>query len=53
MEGENDQDILKVIEDQGKLIVDKINIAERDRWISYYRQSINSVNFSTLRMTIS
>lgn len=49
LEGENDNDIIGLLETQGKNIVDKINITERDRLISYYKRSINSVNFTTLR----
>jgi hypothetical protein len=49
LEGKSDNDIIELLDRQGKLIIDKINIAERDRWISYYKRSINSMNYNTLR----
>lgn len=49
LEGESEDDIIDLLDKQAKTLVDKINITERDRWISYYKQSVNSINFSTLR----
>jgi len=49
LEGKNDDEIIELLEKQKKAIVEKINITERDRWISYYRHSINSMNFNILR----
>jgi len=51
LEGENDNDIISLLDKQGQSIVDKINITERDRLISYYKGSLNSVNFNTLLNT--
>ena len=45
----DDEEIINLLNNQKKMIIDKINIAERDRWISYYRHSINSMNFKILR----
>lgn len=49
LEGESEEDIIALIEKQGKAIVDKINITERDRLVSYYKQSLNSQNYTNLR----
>lgn len=49
LEGNNDQDIIDILEKQGRAIINKINITERDRWINYYKRSINSINYNTLR----
>lgn len=51
IEGETDDDIIELLKTQGQKIIDKINITERDRLISYYKGSLNSVNFSTLLNT--
>jgi hypothetical protein len=49
LEGKNDAAIIELLKDQQHILREKINIAERDRWISYYRQSIGIVNFNKLR----
>jgi len=49
LEARDDEALIKLLYDQQDAIIEKINIAERDRWISYYKQSINSVNFNNLR----
>lgn len=49
LQANNDQEIIELIKEQKKLIVDKINITERDRWISYYKGSLNSISFNKLR----
>ncbi len=49
LQGKNDQEIIDLINEQRKVIVDKINITERDRWISYYKRALNSVSFNKLR----
>ncbi|TFH36905.1 MAG: DUF4837 family protein [Bacteroidia bacterium] len=51
IEGETDDDIIELLKTQGQKIIDKINITERDRLISYYKGSLNSVNFTTLLNT--
>jgi len=48
LEGEDEADIIELLDNQGQAIIDKINITERDRLISYYKGSLNSVNFNTL-----
>ena len=45
LEGKNDEEIAELLEKQKKLIIDKINITERDRWISYYKGSLNQHQF--------
>lgn len=49
IEGKNEQEIVDVLDRQGNAIISKINITERDRWINYYKRSINSMNYNTLR----
>lgn len=49
LQGEDDESIIELIEKEKEKIIDKINIAERDRWISVYKKSLNSVNFTKLR----
>lgn len=49
VQGKNDAEILEVLRENRKIIIDKINIAERDRWISYYKGSLNSISFNKLR----
>jgi hypothetical protein len=49
LQGETEDDIIQLLDTQGKTIADKINITERDRRISYYKQSVSSINFNTLR----
>ena len=49
LEGPDDNSIIRLLEKEKKSITDKINIAERDRWISYYKRSINTPTFSNLR----
>lgn len=49
LEGKNDGEVTELLEREKKVIIEKINITERDRWMSYYRHSINSVNFNILR----
>lgn len=49
IQGKDDNEVMEVLRENRKLIIDKINIAERDRWISYYKGSLNSVNFNTLK----
>jgi hypothetical protein len=48
LSGANDEEIIRLLDEQSKSIIDKINITERDRLISYYKGSLNSVNFNTL-----
>ena len=47
--GENKEDIMGLLDEEGQAIVNKINIAERDRWIKVYKRSVNSVIFNKLR----
>lgn len=49
IQGKDDKELIEVLLENRKLIVDKINIAERDRWISYYKRSLNSISFNKLR----
>lgn len=49
LQGKNDQEIMDLIKEQKKAIIDKINITERDRWISYYKGALNSISFIKLR----
>lgn len=49
LEGKDDEDISELLKEQQKLIIDKINITERDRWIKYYKGSLNSISFNKLR----
>jgi len=49
IQGKNDEEIIEVLKENRKVIIDKINIAERDRWISYYKGSLNSISFNKLR----
>ncbi len=49
IQGKNDDEVMEVLRENRKLIIDKINIAERDRWISYYKRSLNSISFNKLR----
>ncbi len=49
IQGKNDEELIETLRENRKLIIDKINIAERDRWISYYKRSLNSVSFNKLR----
>ena len=45
----NDQEVIDLIGEEGQSIINKINIAERDRWISVYKKSLNSEIFNKLR----
>ncbi len=49
IEGPDDQSLMKLLDEQGQNIIDKINIAERDRWIAYYKRSINTPTFNALK----
>lgn len=49
LEGPDDESLIKLVEQQGNAITEKINTAERDRWITYYKRSINTPTFSALK----
>ncbi|MBN1388207.1 MAG: DUF4837 family protein [Bacteroidales bacterium] len=49
LEGKNDEEIIDLLDKEGQVIIDKINIAERDRWISVYRSTLNSGIFNKLK----
>lgn len=49
LRGRNEEDIISLLEEEGQAIVNKINIAERDRWINVYKKSLNSMIFNKLR----
>ncbi len=49
LEGRDEQDIIDLLDEEGQKIIDKANIAERDRWISVYKKSLNSVIFNKMR----
>lgn len=49
LKGRNEDEIISLLEDKGQSIINKINIAERDRWIRVYKKSLNSVIFNKLR----
>lgn len=49
LEGKNEEEIIDLLDKEGQSIIDKINISERDRWISVYKSTLNSVIFNKLR----
>ncbi len=49
LQGKNEDEVLDLLDTEGQTLIDKINIAERDRWISVYKSSLNSVIFNKLR----
>ncbi len=49
LQAKNDQEVMDLLDEEGQLIINKINIAERDRWISVYKKSLNSLIFNKLR----
>lgn len=49
LRGRNEEEIISLLEEQGQSIINKINIAERDRWIRVYKKSLNSMIFNKLR----
>ncbi|MBS0011608.1 MAG: DUF4837 family protein [Bacteroidales bacterium] len=49
LQGGNDQEVIELLDSEGQTIINKLNIAERDRWITVYRKSLNSVIFNKLR----
>lgn len=49
LKGKNDEDIKGLLDETGQTIINKINIAERDRWIRVYKKSLNSIIFNKLR----
>ncbi|MEA1885860.1 MAG: DUF4837 family protein [Bacteroidota bacterium] len=49
LEGSNEKEVIDLLDEQGQTIINKINIAERDRWISVYKQTLNSTIFNKLR----
>ncbi len=49
LRGRNEEDIISLLEEEGQSIINKINIAERDRWIRVYKKSLNSMIFNKLR----
>lgn len=49
LEGGNDEEVINLLDEQGQTIINKINIAERDRWISVYKRTLNSTIFNKLR----
>ena len=49
LEGKNEEEVIDLLDMEGQALIDKINIAERDRWISVYKSTLNSVIFNKLR----
>ncbi|HDZ40414.1 MAG TPA: DUF4837 family protein [Bacteroidetes bacterium] len=49
LQGKNDEELMKLLDEKGQTIINKLNIAERDRWISVYKKSLNSMIFNNLR----
>jgi len=49
LQAKNDEEIMELLDEEGQSIINKINIAERDRWISVYKKSLNSMIFNKLR----
>lgn len=49
LRGRNDEEIISLLEEEGQTIINKINVAERDRWIRVYKKSLNSMIFNKLR----
>lgn len=49
LQGKNDEEIMRLLDEEGQAIINKINIAERDRWISVHKKSLNSMIFNNLR----
>ncbi len=49
LQGRNEQEVIDLLEKEGQSIINKINISERDRWISVYKRSLNSIIFNKLR----
>lgn len=49
LQARNDEEIMELLDEEGQAIVNKLNIAERDRWISVYKKSLNSMIFNKLR----
>jgi len=49
LQGKNEEEVLDLLDLEGQALRDKINIAERDRWISVYKSTLNSIIFNKLR----
>lgn len=44
----NDEALLALLNEKGSMLAEKINVTERERWMSYYKRFLNSPSFTRL-----